>query len=1156
MGISANIIRCIRALLLLLLFSCSDKPPTIQIGKLFTLLPDNYTNLRFENTLADEKQFNVFKYRNYYNGGGVAIGDVNNDGLPDVYLTANQKPNKLFLNQGGFRFRDVTDQTGVAGSHNWSTGVCMADVDADGRLDIYVCNSGNFEGDNRTNAFFLNQGNGSDGTPVFREAAAEFGIADRGFSTHAAFFDYDRDGDLDLYVLNNAFRALSTFDISKNLRHERDDSGGGDRLYRNDRGKFVDASEEAGIYGSVIAFGLGVSVSDIDNDGWLDIYVANDFFERDYLYINNRDGTFSEKLEQMIRHVSLASMGCDIADVNNDGLMDIFSTDMLPEDDVRLKTTFTFDSFEFNERKIEWGYFHQFSQNALQLNNGFNSEEQFSFSEIGMLAGVAESDWSWGALIVDMDNDGLKDIFISNGIFRDVTDQDYMMFLMSQENIRKILQGDRIDIPELIQKIPSTKLRNYAFRNNGDLAFSNLANEWGLDTLSFSNGFAYGDLDNDGDNDLVINNVNQPAFVYRNEVDSLTTNNYLKVKLIGEGMNRFAIGAKVTLKCANRQLFVQEQMPMRGFQSSVDYALTFGLGKNEVVDTLIVAWPDGSCGITANIIADQVITLFQKDVAPRITDYASNLTPQTTPLFRDITENFPLQYRHVENDFNDFQREPLMPRKLSTEGPKIAIGDVNGDGLEDLYIGGAKGSAGKLLIQTASGAFKSAGESLFEKTKICEDVDAVFFDADADGDLDLYIVSGGNEYSTRAPALLDRLYINNGKGNFTHADNALPKFYASGSCVKPADFDGDGDTDLFVGSRSIPWQYGLTPESYLLENDGRGHFSNVTKKYAPELASVGMVTDAEWLDYNHDGDLDLVVVGEWMPVSLFRNTGEKLEDITEQVGLAKSDGWWNCVVVDDLNGDGYVDLVAGNWGLNSKLKASESEPVTIYIGDFDNNGRFEQILCYYKPAHDQLSTTNAMQAESIQTLSQTTNESQHRKRQSYPLPLRSDLMKQLPSLQQKFPTHADYAGKQITDILTKAQLHKAVVKKAYTFASTIFYGKSDGAFLTQPLPKEAQFSPVYAIMARDFDADGTKDLLLTGNFFDMLPQLGRNDASYGTLLLGDGASGLTAVPMWQSGLSLTGQIRDVVSFKLVNKQEVYIFAKNDERIQVYEMTAK
>ncbi|MFQ6615346.1 MAG: VCBS repeat-containing protein [Fidelibacterota bacterium] len=1105
----------------ILLLSCGKKPSAIQVDTLFTLLPSDVTHLEFENRLIDETNFNVFKYRNYYNGGGVSVGDVNNDHLPDVYMVANQQPNKLFLNEGGFQFRDVTTKAGVAGSHNWSTGANMVDINGDGRLDIYVCNSGNIMGDNRANELFINQGNGENGVPVFSEAAAQYGIDDRGFSTHAAFFDYDRDGDLDLYVMNNAFRAISSFDLSMNLRGKQDPYGG-DHLYRNDGGKFTDVTKEAGIYSPVIGFGLGLSVADMDNDRWPDIYVANDFFERDYLYINNRDGTFSERLEEGIRHVSLSSMGTDIADINNDGFLDIFSTDMLPEDDYRLKTTFTFETYGFYEKKIDWGYYHQLSQNTLQLHRGFAQNGQISFSDIGLLAGVAETDWTWGALIVDLDNDGLKDIFVSNGIFRDVTDQDYLDYLRQTKNIEQILRGDRVDFPELIRRIPSNKLSNYAFHNHGDLTFTNEAKTWGLQTPSFSNGAAYGDLDGDGDHDLIVNNVNQPAFVYRNEADSLTDHHFLKVKLVGEGLNSFAVGAKITLTCGGRNRLVVEQIPTRGFQSSVDYTLVMGLGDCDQVDTVTVDWPDGTRGIMEKVPADQTVILYQRDSKPP----SPVLPKDEDPIFRDVTHSFPLDYRHVENPFVDFHREPLIPHLLSTEGPRVAKGDVNGDRLEDLYLTGAKDSAGTLFLQTAAGTFIRSDEPVFDRNRRSEDVDAAFFDADGDGDLDLYVVSGGNEFPPRSAAFLDRLYINNGQGEFSQRVKALPRFYASGSCVSPGDFDGDGDMDLFVGSRSVPGRYGLTPASTLLENDGEGNFSIVTRQVAPQLTRLGMVTDAQWVDLDSDGNLDLVVVGEWMPVTVFRNSGESLYEVTSQVGLEKTQGWWNRLIAEDLNGDGIVDLVAGNLGENSKLRASPSEPVTLYVSDFDNNRLIEQILCHFKMG------------------------------KNYPMLLRPDMVMQLPYLGAEFPTHASYAGKEITDIFTPQQLNQAMLKKAHTFATSVFIGTEQGTFVHHPLPAEAQFSPVYAIMARDFDSDGSKDLLLAGNLYGIKPQLGRYDASYGTLLRGDGTGKFDPVPARHTGLSVTGQVRDIVSMSHTEGRDVILFAKNDDRIQVYEIVPR
>ena len=1106
-------------ILIAFFFSCTKEIPTVEVKGLFTLLPSEITGIKFENRLANETKFNVFKYRNYYNGGGVAIGDVNNDGLPDIYLTANHLPNRLFINKGNFQFRDITQEAGVSGQHKWSTGVAIVDINGDQLLDIYVCNSGNLEGDNKANELFINQGANYNNIPVFKEEAAAYGLNNTGFSTHAAFFDYDRDGDLDMYLLNNAFRPLSTFDLSRNLRNERDPYGG-DCLYRNDDGLFTDVSVDAGIYGSVIGFGLGLTVSDVNNDGWLDIYVANDFFERDYLYMNNQDGTFVENLEGILQHTSLSSMGSDIADINNDGFMDIFTTDMLPEDDIRLKTTFTFETFTFNEKKVSWDYYHQLSQNTFQINNGYiDANQQVTFSDIGLLAGVAATDWTWGVNIIDLDNDGFKDLFMCNGIFRDVTNQDYLDYLSSDENIHRLISGEKINLPELIQKIPSTPLSNYIFKNGGDLKFKNMAREWGLDIPGFSNSLAYGDLDGDGDNDLVINNVNQQVFVYRNETDTQTKNHYLKIQLNGSGLNSFAIGARIKVHCAERQLFVQEQSPMKAFQSSNDYTLTFGLGQNTHVDSVIVIWPDGKKSKLEDIPVDTMITLLQsKSIL-----ITTKKTEESLPLFQDVTDKFPLMHRHKENDFIDFQREPLMPHKLSTDGPKMTVGDVNGDGLEDIFIGGAKGYPGRLYIQQAGGQFMSTHEPLFEQNKISEDMGAVFFDADSDGDQDLYVVSGGNEFSRRAPALQDRLYINDGLGVLSLAGESLPAFYESGSCVQPGDFDGDGDLDLFVGTRSIPWRYGQTPVNYLLQNDGQGHFSIVTEQFAPSLTNLGMVTDAAWVDYDNDNDLDLVVVGEWMPVTILKNNESNLINVTEVSGLGQTHGWWNCILTEDINGDGFIDIVAGNLGHNTKLKASSREPVTMYISDFDGNGTLEQVLCNF-----QLN-------------------------KNYPVLLRSDLITAMPKFKEKFPTHADYAGKEITEVFTSEQLQNATTKKVNTFSSTIFYGAAGGTFREEPLPLEAQLSPVYAIIAEDFDKDGSKDLLMAGNLYGVTPQLGRYDASYGTLLYGDALGRLIFAPMAESGLRVSGQVRDISVVKYQNKQDVIVFAKNDSQIQVYKI---
>lgn len=1080
-------------------------------SRLFTQLPSSYTGVRFENRLTDTRDLNVFTYRNYYNGGGVALGDLTGNGLPDLLLTSNLGGPRLYLNEGEFRFRDVTEEAGVVGKGFWATGVTFVDINGDGRLDIYVCYAGNVAGERRANEFYINQGLNENGVPTFTEMAAAYGIADEGYSTHAAFFDYDRDGLLDLYLVNNSFRPVSSFGL-RNIRHVRD-ALGGDKLYRNLGGRFVDVSQQAGIFGSEIGFGLGVAVGDVNRDGWPDIYVSNDFFERDYLYINQQDGTFADVLDQQMPYVSYSSMGLDIADINNDGWLDLYVTDMLPEDNYRLKMTAAFESWEAYQDKVKHGYHHQFTRNMLHLNNANGT-----FSEIGQMAGVARTDWSWSALIADFDLDGYKDIHVTNGIPRDLTSQDYLSFLSSTETMRSAVRGKRVDFLLLVEAMSSTPLPNYAFRNNGDLSFSNVSAAWGLNTPGFSNGAAYGDLDGDGALDLVVNNVNQEAFVYRNNARALLGNRYLQVALEGEGPNRFGIGAKVTLRSGDRRFF-QELMPSRGFQSSVDYVLTFGIGQVDAVEAVTVEWPDGRQSVASDVPANQRLTVRQP-VSVAATDPGPR---PPTPVFTDVTDQVPLGFVHRENAFVDFHREPLMPKMLSTEGPFMAVADVNGDGLDDVFIGGAKDQSGQLLVQQRDGKFVSTDQRLFEQDRVSEDLGAVFFDATGDGHPDLYVVSGGSEFSDLAPALQDRLYLNDGQGNFQKAPDHLPPMNISGSRAVAADFDGDGALDLFVGGRVVPWRYGMDPRSVLLQNDGRGRFTDVTQQVAPDLARIGMVTDALWHDVDEDGLVDLVVVGEWIPITILRNTGTGTLERLDAPGLEKSHGWWNRIVAGDFTGDGRTDFVMGNLGLNTRLRAAENEPATMYVKDFDGNGYVEQIVFYYN---------NGV---------------------SYPLVLRDDLIESLSFLKARYGNVEDYARQTVSDIFPSRDLADAVLKKAHTFATTLVRNDGNGSFTLVPLPLEAQIAPVYGILAADFDSDGTLDLLLAGNFDGVKPEIGRMSAGYGLFLRGHGKGTFAPVRASESGFLVPGQARDIQRLR-TPRGDLYVVTRNNDRPLVFRST--
>ncbi|MEM1135084.1 MAG: VCBS repeat-containing protein [Bacteroidota bacterium] len=1068
---------------------------------LFSLLPAKETGIAFKNQLAFNKDFNIYTYRNFYNGGGVGLGDINNDGLIDIYFTANMQSNKLYLNKGDFKFEDITKAAGVAGTKAWSTGVSIADVNGDGLLDIYVCNSGDIEGDNKQNELFINNGN-----LTFSESAETYGLADKGFSTHGAFFDYDKDGDLDLYLLNNSYQAIGSFNLQKNERPKRDPVGG-DKLFRNEGDTFIDVSEEAGIYGSIIGFGLGVTVGDIDKDGWQDIYVSNDFFERDYIYMNNKDGTFNEVLEEKMRSISATSMGADMADFNNDAHADIFVTEMLPDTHERLKTVTTFESWDRYQLNIKNDYYHQFTRNTFHLNN-----TDGTYSEIGRLAGVEATDWSWGALIVDLDNDGWKDLFVANGILGDLTNQDYIQFFSDENIVKEIITGDKVDYQKLIDAIPSNKLPNYAFRNNRDYTFTDKAAEWGLATPSFSNGSAYGDLDNDGDPDLVVNNVNMEAFIYRNETDKVhPENHYLKLELVGEGKNPFALGTKITVKYANEIVYL-EQMPVRGFESTIDHRPHIGVGTAEKIDSLLVTWPDGKLTVMTDVAINQSLKLKQSDALK--TEQKPTLPAKS--LFTNVGADYGIDFIHQENAFVDFDRDRLIFHMLSTEGPKMAKADVNADGLQDFYIGGAKGFSGALYIQTSGGQFKKSSTTVFENDKGAEDVDVLFFDADNDGDADLYVASGGNEFSSVSSFLLDRLYLNDGQGNFIKNKEALPfTKYESTGCVAASDYEGDGDLDLFVGNRLIPFLYGKSGNGYLLQNDGQGHFEDISQETAPAFKELGMITDAIWEDIDNDSDDDLIVVGDWMPVKVFMNEQGVLKEVE---ALEKSHGWWNTIEQGDFNNDGLIDFVVGNHGLNSRFEASKEKPMSLYVNDFDKNGSVEQVI------------------------------NMHFGDTAYPMVLRHDLVMQLPHLKKKYLKYENYKTQTITDIFTAEELQKAIVKEAYMRESALLLNKGDGNFEVKALPTEAQFSPTYAFLTGDFNGDGLLDIISGGNLFNVKPEVGRYDASYGLFLAGNGDGTFQTINTSQSGISFSGEVRDIEVLN-INGEEIITIVKNNAPIQ-------